>query len=99
MAFKIEIVSNALSVTDTLTGDIEVFQPSSYTWYEEDSLKAGLIKFYGITDQNEKNTNKYEYNKVGNSFTGYPIADCVDSGDVVFTASTFRDFASGSLGK
>ena len=99
MAFKIEIVNNALSVTETISGDIAVFQPNGYTWYEEDSLVGGFVKFYGTTDQNEKNTNKYEYNKVGRSFKGFPIAECVDSGDVVFTAETFRTFASLNLGK
>ncbi len=99
MAFKIEIVNTALSVTNTVSGDIEVFQPSTFTWYQEDSLKGGFVKFYGITDQSEKNTNKYEYNKVGNSFNGYPITDCTDSNDVVFTAETFRTFASENLGK
>ncbi len=99
MAFKIEIANNALSVTETISGDIAVFQPNGYTWYEEDSLVGGFVKFYGTTDQNEKNTNKYEYNKVGNSFKGFPLAECVDSGDVVFTAETFRAFASLNLGK
>ena len=99
MAFKIEIVNNALSVTETISGDIAVFQPNGYTWYEEDSLVGGFVKFYGTTDQNEKNTNKYEYNKTGNSFKGFPITECVDSGDVVFTAETFRAFASLNLGK
>ena len=99
MSFKIEIVNNALSVTETISGDIAVFQPNGYTWYEEDSLVGGFVKFYGTTDQNEKNTNKYEYNKVGNSFKGFPLAECVDSGDVVFTAETFRAFASLNLGK
>ena len=99
MAFKIEIVNNALSVTNTISTEIELFQPTSFTWYEEDSLKSGFVKFYGITDQINKDTNKYEYNKVGNSFAGYPIAECIDSTDTPFTDETFRTFTSDNLGK
>ncbi len=46
-----------------------------------------------------KNTNKYNYNKVGNSFVGYPLAECVDADDITFTLSSFRIFASLYLGK
>ena len=99
MAFKIEIVNNALSVTNTTSGDVEISKTSSYTWYEEDSLRGGFVTFYGTGEENQKNTNKYNYNKVGNSFVGYPLAECIDTDDVAFTISTFRTFASLYLGK
>ena len=98
MSFKIEIVNTALSVTDTLTGEIEIFQPSFYSWYLEDHLEASLIKLTGLTTQVKADIDGY-YLRHPINYEGFPLADCIDSNDVVFTASTFRDFAASNLGK
>ena len=92
MAYKIEIINyNVLQVTDVTEGVVAVYQPKKNTWYEEDSLRAGLIKFYGDSAIGDKNTNKYEYNKVGRSFKGFPLSECIDYADNPFTLEEIGD--------
>ncbi len=97
MAFKIQIISNAVEISDTVSGEILISQPARDSWFEEESLDRDLIVFYGTTSTNEDNIKKYRQND--SSFIGFPIADCVDATDTPFTTSTFRDFCYVSLGK
>lgn len=91
MSKKIEIVNNGLIITDTVSGLIEVSQPSKDVWYIEKDLKNSSVSFYDTNGTNDL-ANK-------SVFPTLLLSDCVDSGLVAFTESTFRDFCLLNLGK
>lgn len=95
MAIKIEILDNALQVSDTVSGDVLIDQPAKDTWYVKKDLDAGKVKVYSYPSGNNNNINEY----TSESFEGFPIDDCVNSADVTFTVQTFRDFCHASMGK
>ena len=97
MAFKIQTINNAIEVSDTVSGEILISQPARDTWFAEEALDEGFAKFYGTTSTNEDNLKKYTYPQNYDSFRGFPIAECVNSSDVVFNASTFRLFCYENL--
>jgi hypothetical protein len=90
MAKKIEIVGNALQVTDTVSGIVEISQPKSETWYDEAMLQAGTVKFisrklFSAADEQML-------------YPQFALADAVDSVDAPFTESTLRTFNQTNLG-
>jgi hypothetical protein len=95
MAYKFEIQNGAVKVTDTISSEVLIFQPARDTWFIEENLDSNLVKLYGTTGTNEDNINRY--NRSDNSFNGFPLAECVNSLDVVFTQDTFRAFCAENL--
>lgn len=85
---KIEILGQALSITDTVNSNIDLSEPKGRVWYNEDSLKNGIITFYDIDSTEKVSTNLISLN----------LSDAVDSSLVAFTESTFRTFAQNNLG-
>lgn len=95
MAYKFEIQNGAVKVTDTVSSEVLIFQPARDTWFIEENLDSNLVKLYGTTGTNEDNINRY--NRSDSSFNGFPLAECVNSLDVVFTQDTFRAFCAENL--
>lgn len=93
MAYKIQIIDNALQVSDTMSGDVLIDPPSNGVWYKVESLSNGYIKFFGTTWMNERTLNEYK----NTDFVGFPIGECVDVNDTTFTAETFRAFCYENL--
>ena len=89
MAAKIEIVDNALVITDTDTGMIMHDVPAKDHYYNNTQLKKGNVQIYDVYGLNED---------LAKIFTD-SLANTVDENDVVFTDTTFRDFARLNLGK
>ena len=97
MAYKIQIINNALEVSDTVSGEILVSQPARDTWFAEEALDDGFAKFYGTTSTNEDNLKKYTYPQNYDKFQGFPIEECVDAADSALTELTFRNFCYSNL--
>lgn len=92
MAKKIEIQGKALTVTDTISLEVELSQPKKDIWYSEDSLQAlSRIHFYDTNNLN----GEYIYNP---EIPHYQLSECVDENDVTFTVSSFREFCENNLG-
>ena len=89
MAAKIEIVDNALVITDTDTGIIMHDVPAKDHYYNNTQLKKGNVQIYDVYGLNED---------LAKIFTD-SLDNTVDGNDVVFTDTTFRDFARLNLGK
>lgn len=89
MANKFEVIENALVVTDTVGGGVLFDAPLKDTYYITRDLDNGNIVLF---DTSGVNKNSSEIFKV-------PLAGSIDSNDIQFTESTFRDFARLSLGK
>ena len=90
MAKKIEIIDNALIVTDTISSKIEVSEPAKDYWYKESDLQIGRITFF------DANGLKGE-EQITIPFIN--LTDAVDSGLTPFSEATFRDFCTANLGK
>ena len=89
MAKKIEIIGNALVITNTVTNEIVAESPKQLVYYNVDRLEKGVVEVINIDSTNQ----------VQLSFEAMAIgADTVDSGDTPFTISTFRTFARTNLG-
>ena len=88
MAKKIEIIDNAIVITDTISTDIELDMPKRDCYFVNHELIAGVIKLY---DTNGVNAG-------GSLVFTVATADSQDSGAVTFTESTFRTFARTNLG-
>ena len=97
MAYKIQIINNALEVSDTVSGEILISQPARDTWFAEEALDDGFAKFYGTTSTNEDNLKKYTYPQNYDKFQGFPIAECVDAADSALTELTFRNLCYQQL--
>lgn len=89
MAAKIEIIDNALVITDTTNGEVIHDVPAKDHYFDNTQLKKGNVQIYDLYGLNED---------LAKIFTE-PLGNTVNSGDVVFTESSFRDFARASLGK
>jgi hypothetical protein len=88
MSKRIEIIGGSLIVTDTVTSVIEAELPSSDAFYNHESLdRDEKVKIY-----NSNGTNFRE----PNVFIAL-LSECVDKDLVVFTKSSFRDFARENL--
>lgn len=99
MAIRISTVENyALSVIDTTNeSNPLLYQPKGQTWFSEEALDAGYVKFYGTTGTNEDNIKNYSKNDP--SFLGFDLAQCVDGNDsdTPFTAESFRTWCGENL--
>lgn len=90
MAIKIELIENALVVTDTVTSDVLIDTPAKEVYFDNQSFN---------------NDSEIVFVKIGPRRLFVPIhpaialADAVDTGDASFTAGTFRTFARTNLGK
>lgn len=93
MAKKIKIDGNFLTVTDTVSGLIDSPQPipAKEMTYNEAKLRTGIIQFE--TTRFLSNSTEFEL------YPPFPLANAVNSGDVAFTESTFREFCLQNLGK
>jgi len=98
MAFRIETVGDyAFQVVDTLSPTPPLmYLPRQGTWYEEQSLQSGFVKFYGTSGTNEDNIKLYS--RFESDFKGFPLAECVDDSDTPFTDVTFRAWVGANLG-
>jgi len=90
MAEKIEIINNALVVTNTGTGIISISEPSKDYWYKESDLQIGRVTFY------DANGLKGDFQITQPIIN---LSDAVDSELTPFTESTFRTFCTANLGK
>lgn len=90
MAYKFEIIGSALVVSDTVTLKVLVDTPKRDAYYNTIALT------------NEKKIELYDTNGV--KFNGailgdqYFLSQCQDGSGVIFTESSFRDFARTNLG-
>lgn len=89
MAKKIEIIGQALVITDTVASKVLFEAPKGEYYYHVKTLvNNGKIKFYNIDHED-------------NAVARPPIVDlseAIDSGDVAFTESSFQTFARENLG-
>ena len=92
MAEKIEIINNALVVTNTGTGIISISEPAKDYWYKEFDLQAGRIVLYDANGL--KGDQQIVYKPI-------PLADdnAINSALTPFTEATFRTFVFDNLGK
>lgn len=79
--------------------DYLVNQPRSKTWFDEEALDAGFVKFIGGTSTYEDNISTYR--KWDSDFKGFPLAaNGVLNGDdsnTPFTEATFRTWCENNL--
>ena len=84
MAFKFEIINNALQVSDTSSGDVLIYLPARDAWFSENDLDNDIVSVYGISGHS--------------TFRDLNLSECVDDGDTPFTDSSFRTWCSENLG-
>lgn len=90
MAKKLEIIGNALVLTDTVTGDILAESPKRLVYYNVSRLNEESIVEIVNFDQMESTHESWPALEIG--------ADLVDAGDAAYTLSSFRTFARTNLG-
>jgi hypothetical protein len=91
MSVKIEIISNALVCTDTVTSDVLISQPSNIVWYKENELEdIERISFYNAKFNLGINKNSTEFPYID-------LSNAVDSSLTSFTKATFRNFVYSFL--
>jgi len=89
MAFQIEIIGNALVVTNTVTSEVLVDTPAKLVYYRPEELINGNIRLVNIDEQQQTHRNLPQI----------PLVDSVDSGgSIAFTEVTWRTFARTNLG-
>ena len=93
MAYKFEIKSNAVVVTDTATSEVLIAQPAKNTWFEESRLDIGSVSLYGMSGTDQDNINRYKYDNE----RGFPLSECQDGAGATFSASSFRDWCYANL--
>ena len=89
MANKFEIITNALVVTDTISGIILLDFPKGDVYYISDNLDDDNVKLYDTTKG-------VDFRSSG--IADYKLSDCVDDLEVPFTKETFRSFVNSQLG-
>ena len=93
MAYKFEIKSNAVVVTDTITGEVLIAQPSKNTWFEETKLDIGSVSLYGMSGTDQDNIRRYKYDNK----RGFPVNECQDQDGATFSTTSFRDWCYDNL--
>jgi len=93
MAYKFEIKSNAVVVTDTATSEVLIAQPAKNTWFEESRLDIGSVSLYGMSGTDQDNINRYKYD----GSKGFPLNECQDGAGATFSADSFRDWCYANL--
>ena len=88
MAIKIEIIGQALVITDTADSSIMLDAPKGEYYYKPKELSSNRIVLYNldVTDNTRKNPRQID------------LADAITSADVAFTQSTFAAFCRTNLG-
>ena len=84
MAFKFEIINNALQVSNTSNGDVLIYLPARDAWFSENDLDNDIVSVYGISGHS--------------TFRDLNLSECVDDEDTPFTDSSFRTWCSINLG-
>lgn len=88
MAKKIEIIGQALIITDTTTGTVVFDAPKAEYYYDVKLLQRGKISLHNL-----------DY--VDNAIARLPImnlSDVIDETDTPFTVNSFQTFARENLG-
>jgi len=85
MAFKFEIINNALQITDTLSSEVLIYLPARDAWFNENDLDKQKVVVYGVSGH-ERESREFD------------LTDCIDNDDVSFTESSFRTWCSLNLG-
>ena len=93
MAYKFEIKSNAVVVTDTITSEVLIAQPSKNTWFEETKLDIGSVSLYGMSGTDQDNIRRYKYDNK----RGFPINECQDQDGTTFSTTSFREWCYENL--
>lgn len=88
MSKKIEIINNALVVTDTDTNVVLLDVPKKYYYYRSDFLDKEQIKIVSINNETE----------LIKAFQVIPLSEAVNSIDIAYTKSSFLTFARTNLG-
>lgn len=89
MAYKIQIINNALVVTDTTLGKEIIDTPAKLVYYDVDQLdQGGLIRFMNLS--------KTDY--VHENYPTIALANSLTGADIAFTAASFKTFARTNLG-
>lgn len=89
MAFKFEIIDNALVVTDTSDSSVAFDKPAGDTYYRTKELDEGVVSLFDTSGVNDASSVIFSK----------PLSECIDSSDAPFTATSFRAFARPNLGK
>ena len=85
MAFKFEIINNALQITDTLSSEVLIYLPARDAWFNENDLDKQKVVIYGVSGH-ERESREFD------------LTDCIDNDDVAFTEASFRTWCSLNLG-
>ena len=85
MAFKFEIINNALQITDTVSSEVLIYLPARDAWFNENDLDKQKVVVYGVSGH-ERESREFD------------LTDCIDNNDVAFTESSFRTWCSVNLG-
>lgn len=86
---KIEIIGQALVITDTITGDILFDVPKGDYYYESDALENfNQISFYNLDLENDIKRNSKKYD----------LSIALDVDDNPFTKNSFISFCRNNLG-
>lgn len=89
MAKKIEVIGQAVVITDTGSGSIDFDAPKSEYYYKVESLiKDNIVELYNL---DYSDTLLSRPNKI-------KLSDAVDESGTPFTVESFQTFARGSLG-
>lgn len=89
MAKKIEIIGQALVITDTVAGEVVFEAPKAEYYYKiKTLLNQDKIKFYNLD---------HEDNASARPIT-VDLSDAIDSTDTPFTVNSFQTFARENLG-
>ena len=89
MAKKIEVISQALVITDTVSSEVLFEAPKGEYYYKvKELVDNNKIKFYNLD---------HEDNASARPLT-VDLSDAVDSADTPFTVTSFQTFARENLG-
>ncbi len=90
MAIKIEVIGNAVVMSDTVTSEVLGESPKSLVYYDVDALdNEGNVRLVNIDCDTYVQRN-WKQVAIG--------ADLVDTGNVAYTAASFKVFARTNLG-
>ena len=86
MSKKIEVIEQALVITDTLTSEVLFDAPKSEFYYKVEDLDNDVISLYNINRNRVTIPSKVR------------LEDSLDKDGIPYTKSSFEDFARENLG-
>ena len=91
MAIKIEVISNAIVVSDTVSGETLAECPKRLVYYDVSKLeKEAKVQLVSLDPNGEYGHHNWASYDIG--------ANLVDTGSVAYTEGTWKTFARTNLG-